>query len=269
MTFYAVARGRKTGIFNNWSDCNSSIYLYKNPIYRKFSSQLEAEEYLQKASSCTEPSLDHIFDYYVYTDGACIHNGKPNANASIGIYFAEGDVRNVSEKVMGKQSNNVAELTAIIKAYSIIENDIKEGKNICIVTDSEYALKCINNYGKKMANKNWSEDIPNKELVKQIYECFFDKKNVQFMHINSHTNNTDIHSIGNSWADKLANQALSLSPFHKISNEKAIKIYLCVPYESKDEAKSLGCMWDFKKKLWYLFDNNPNKDKLFKLFDKF
>ena len=34
---------------------------------------------------------------YVYTDGACIHNGKKYAKAGIGIFFGLGDKRNVSE----------------------------------------------------------------------------------------------------------------------------------------------------------------------------
>ena len=31
------------------------------------------------------------------------------------------------------------------------------------------------------------------------------------MHINAHTNNTDVHSLGNDNADKLANIAISLA----------------------------------------------------------
>ena len=33
----------------------------------------------------------------VYTDGACVNNGKPDARAGYGVYFGEGDKRNVSE----------------------------------------------------------------------------------------------------------------------------------------------------------------------------
>ena len=63
-------------------------------------------------------------DYYVYTDGSCSNNGRENAIAGIGIYFGENDTRNVSQRVIGKQSNNTAELGAIIHLYGIIENDI-------------------------------------------------------------------------------------------------------------------------------------------------
>ena len=49
-------------------------------------------------------------DIIVYTDGACIHNGKKNALAGIGVYFGENDFRNTSSRISGKQSNNTAEL---------------------------------------------------------------------------------------------------------------------------------------------------------------
>jgi ribonuclease HI len=51
-------------------------------------------------------------------------------------------------------------------------------------------------------------DIPNKELVQTAYEMYKDKPNVIFIHIKAHTNNADIHSIGNDYADKLANVAI-------------------------------------------------------------
>jgi ribonuclease HI len=72
----------------------------------------------------TDDSVAFIPDYHVYTDGACSRNGKDGAVAGIGIFFGINDPRNVSKKIKGKQTNNIAELTAIIEVYSIIENDI-------------------------------------------------------------------------------------------------------------------------------------------------
>ena len=95
-------------------------------------------------------------DYYVYTDGSCINNGKENAIAGIGIYFGENDVRNVSQRVIGKQSNNTGELGAIYHLYDIIESDILSGKKIGIVSDSRYAIICATTYGKKNDDKEWN-----------------------------------------------------------------------------------------------------------------
>ena len=204
---YAVANGRNIGIFFNWDDCKKSVHGYKNAIYKKFDIKEEAENFIEKHIKNNILNIDFIPDYYVYTDGACSNNGKANAIAGIGIFFGINDNRNISKKIKGKQTNNRAELTAIIDTYSIIQNDIENGKKITIVTDSEYSIKCVSSYGEKCYKQNWI-DIPNGELVKTAYEMYKDKPNVYFMHIKAHTNNTDIHSIGNDYADKLANMAI-------------------------------------------------------------
>jgi len=153
----------------------------------------------------------YAIDYFVYTDGACIHNGTPNAIAGLGIYFGENDTRNVAKCVVGKQTNNIAELQAIIDVYAIIQDDIVNGKKVCIVSDSIYAIGCITTYGEKQVAKKWKNDIPNKELVKQGYELYAPLHNVYFMHVKGHTQYNDIHSIGNDGADKLANQAVGIN----------------------------------------------------------
>jgi len=216
MSFYAVAKGRTNGIFLSWKDCSQSVKGYKNAKYKKFSTKEEAEEFISQ--TCITQNLDnHHYvehqltcrpNYFVYTDGSCIHNGKSNARAGIGIFFDMDDPRNISKKIEGKQTNNVAELMALIDAYSIVKHDVVNGKNIAIVSDSEYAIKCATHYGAKCSKQDWMVDIPNKELVKKAYETYKNVKNIQLIHIRAHTNNTDIHSRGNDFADKLANQAL-------------------------------------------------------------
>ena len=88
-------------------------------------------------------------------------NGKLNAKAGIGVYFQDDDSRNVSKKITGKQTNNRAELLAIIVAYFIIEKDVEGGKTIVICTDSEYAIRCFTSYGEKCDRQGWKKEIPN------------------------------------------------------------------------------------------------------------
>lgn len=214
MSFYAVANGKNIGIFSSWDECKASVNGYKNATYKKFDKREAAEAFMAENSGesvvKSDSQTDFEPDYYVYTDGACSNNGKENAVAGIGIFFGTDDPRNLSQKIEGKQTNNAAELTAIIKAYSIIEADVRSGKKIVIMTDSEYAIKCISTYGEKCYNQNWKKDIPNKELVKLAYESYKDWPNIRFIHIRAHTDKTDIHSIGNDGADKLANASIGL-----------------------------------------------------------
>lgn len=226
--FYAVAKGRTTGIFNTWQECCASINEFPHAKFQKFSSQEEAECFIQTYSmdSTTKQSFrpiepemtrwkfssdEFVPDYYVYTDGACSNNGRKNASAGIGVFFGINDPRNISRPVLGKQTNNTAELLAFIAAYDVIRDDIGLGKKIAMVTDSEYAIKCLTTYGDRCSKKQWRVDIPNKDLVKNVYELYKGTKNVEFVHIEAHTENTDIHSFGNANADKLAKQACERS----------------------------------------------------------
>lgn len=226
MSYYAVAKGRNNGIYETWAECKKQIDGFTRAKYKKFKTKEEAVEYMNKYSSETrdlEPDnkdsesdykdfnpnyKDFEPDYYVYTDGSCTNNGKDNAKAGYGIYFGDNDERNVSEKVIGKQSNNTGELLAIIKTFNIIKKDLKKGKKIAIVSDSIYAIRCATTYGKKLEKSKWKQNIPNKELVKEIYDIYNGVDNIRFIHIMAHTGKKDIHSIGNENADRLENMAI-------------------------------------------------------------
>ena len=64
-------------------------------------------------------------EIHVYVDGACTNNGKPNAKAGYGVFFSNDDPRNESNQIVGKQSNNTAELTAFIRAMEILSKEIE------------------------------------------------------------------------------------------------------------------------------------------------
>ena len=263
MPYYAVAKGKNTGIFSTWSETTTYIKGFKGAVYKKFDTETEAQEFIDDNMETTDLTED--FDYYVYTDGSCSNNGKPSAQAGMGIYFGENDSRNISKRVFGKQSNNTGELGALIEAHKVIGTDAKNGKRIAVISDSKYGIRCVTSYGKKCAQKNWSEDIPNKEMVKQAYEMYSQTPNIKVIHIMAHTGATDIHSLGNDGADRLANAAIGLAscpyavkPARNTSNTinaintiNTVKTYLNVPFAQKDFAKELGARWDPKMKKWY------------------
>jgi len=197
---------------------------------------------------------------HVYTDGSCINNGKPNAIAGMGIYFGEDDPRNVSRKVDGKQTNNTAELGAILLACEILKKEIAEKKRIVIYSDSEYAIKCFTTYGRKLQHKGFKSDkpIPNLELLKKGLDIFCNHTNITLKHIRAHTGKSDEHSLGNEEADRLANEAIGLNKEKKESS----KIYLKVSYANKDDAKELGAKWDKGRKAWYVNENYKNSEVL-------
>ena len=208
MSFYAVANGKQCGIYNTWKECQENVKGYKCAKYKKFDNENDAKIFIQEFGSTQIKDKNVEPHYYVYMDGACSKNGTIEATSGIGVYFGEDDPRNISKKVDDKPTNNVAELNAMITAFNIVKNDLDEGKIITFVSDSEYAIKCATCYGKTQQSGNWAKDIPNKELVKILYEYCKNYVNLQFLHIKAHTNNDDIHSIGNHNADLLARKSI-------------------------------------------------------------
>jgi ribonuclease HI len=201
--FYAVKHGRVKGIYTTWELCKEQVTGFKDAQFKKFKTKSEANDYIGEIEpSKIEPSKiepNKMETTYVYCDGSCIHNGLPNAKAGIGIYFGPNDARNVSESISGN-TNNIAELCAMIRVYDYVKGDVT------IVSDSKYALLCVGTYGKKCELSGWP-DIPNKELVKQLYYTYKDTS-FQFLHVYAHTNKKDMHSIGNQHADRLAQDSI-------------------------------------------------------------
>jgi len=227
MSYYAVANGFEIGIYRDWLSCKKNVINFPKSKYKKFSTEKEAEEFIKKyndvpsstegfikkyndvPSSIDLPQDDNI---YIFTDGSCSNNGKSNAMSGIGIYFGEDDLRNVSKKIEGKQTNNTSELSAIIEALKITE---EETKNILICTDSEYCIKCVTYYGKKLKETEWKTSVPNIELIKELY-VLSERSNIFFKHVKAHTYNDDFFSIGNKKANKLANVGRQVCSYDKI-----------------------------------------------------
>lgn len=200
----------------------------------------------------------------VYTDGSCQNNGSPHARAGYAVYFGENDEKNEYGVVKGKQSNNTGELTGFIRALELVSTDIDNHNNtfVNIYTDSEYVIKCISSYGDKLFANNWKtsnkKDPPNKELLQRVYSLYRQyKEHVKVHHIRAHTDKTDIHSIGNNEADRLANLAIGVT-----SDTRPIKHYIDIEFRFKDKAKELGARWDQKMKKWYYTDDLDDNNKM-------
>ena len=97
---------------------------------------------LDQTSDCS----DIIKWTAVYVDGACKDNERKNARRSIGVYWGEDDLKNISEKIdlKHKQMNGVAELLAVTKS---IEQAIEfKIDNLIIKSDSKYVTDAANEW---------------------------------------------------------------------------------------------------------------------------
>lgn len=195
--YYSVFKGFNKGIYKSWKECEKEVKGYKGAIYKKFKLESDAILFLNNGVKKEERNI-----IKVYTDGSCINNGKKGSKAGIGIFFGNEDKRNVSRKLnLDRVTNNVAELSALIEALDILKN---ESRDVIIYTDSKYCILCCTSYGDKQRLKDWSDNIPNKNLVMEVYNKYREKDNIRLEYVMGHSNIYE-----NEMADKLAREATS------------------------------------------------------------
>jgi ribonuclease HI len=221
-TYYAIHRGRTPGVVRTWPECQTRITGFPGARYKKFNNQLDADYYLEHGVSRAKTTAPNsgatsIMDFigntdtdvvHVYTDGSCLHNGTKRAVGGYGVWFNQGDPRNISNYLRGKPTNNRAELTAILEALGKVTSELQAGTRIVIHTDSEYSMKCFGEYGRKMESRQWKgldgNEIPNRDLITRGLPLFRKYNNISLRYIKAHTAETDRHSFGNRMADQLA-----------------------------------------------------------------
>lgn len=105
----------------------------------------------------------------IYTDGACSGNPGP---AGIGVFMQRPDTTLEISEYIGSGTNNIAELTAILRALEQVKEDEQE-RRIHLYTDSGWSLGVLIGGWKAKTNleligsiKTQMERMPNLELLK-------------------------------------------------------------------------------------------------------
>ena len=132
----------------------------------------------------------------VYTDGACINNGKANAKCGSGVWFGPNHRLNKAIRVPGKeQSNQIGELAAIIVAVEAVPVH----QPLRIVTDSRYAIEGLTDNLRNWEDQGWI-GIKNAKLFKKA-AFLLERRTAKtsFQWVKGHTGDQ-----GNEGSDQLA-----------------------------------------------------------------
>jgi len=137
----------------------------------------------------------------VYTDGACINNGKLNMKCSSGVYFGPNDQRNLAFHPSGdNQSNQVGEIVAILKAATAIPKFFP----LKIISDSLYAINGLTKHLSTWEDNGWI-GIKNMALFKTTASVLKQRiALMSFQWTKGHAGNA-----GNEEADRLAKEAVN------------------------------------------------------------
>ncbi|MFH1435938.1 MAG: ribonuclease H [Pseudomonadota bacterium] len=125
----------------------------------------------------------------IYTDGAC--SGNPGL-CGIGIVLKCGDNIKEYSQYIGHGTNNIAELSAVLKALKMIR---KPQMQVVLYTDSEYALGVLTLGWKAKANK---------ALIRDITDEMKRFRDLKFVKVEGHSDVTL-----NNRADSLARQGIT------------------------------------------------------------
>jgi ribonuclease HI len=87
-------------------------------------------------------------EWIAYTDGAC--SGNPGPAGSGMVVIAPGGAIHEGFEYLGHATNNVAELTAVLRGVECIP---KDAKSAAVMTDSKYAIGVLTKGWKAKANQ--------------------------------------------------------------------------------------------------------------------
>ncbi|KAI8986838.1 ribonuclease H-like domain-containing protein [Trametes punicea] len=252
--FYAVAKGRRPGIYISWDECRTQVLNYNGAKYKKFVDLKDAESWMDInvgpdvarqamvdfltsntafQKSPPSPSAEAIVPsstpplnrppsaiqadntaiahrstgpHVVYCDGACRGNGRSGSVAGVGVWWGQDDPRNICERCPGSQTNNRAELIAIIR---ILETAPMDERPLVIKTDSRYSISCLTSWLPAWKRNGWrnnkGDPVANTSLIKYADIMLEERRDyaqqpVEFVKVLGHSGEE-----GNEAADRLAN----------------------------------------------------------------
>lgn len=204
--YYAVVKGRKTGIFDNWEECKKHIEGYSGAIYKGFTNYEDAYNFFNGEVKNTIKSQEETKKIEAYVDGSYSEEYGKYSYGCVILFdneilkFCGADdnkdyvsMRNVAGELLGA-------MEAIKWAYENKHN------SITIYYDYEGI--------ERWANGTWKT---NKKGTKDYLE--FIKKYKKYLEINFEKVKAHSGDLYNEEADKLAKIAL-FGDIKKIKDEK-------------------------------------------------
>lgn len=226
--FYAVVRGRKTGIYTTWfgpEGAESQVAGFEGAVFKGFATRPEAENWFQEKSvNPSESRRKPIEARSLSADGEgkpvpgkrrpdslAAGRGKPASELKIDedtviIYTDGGSTGNPGPGGYGaviladgkrkelsggyrRTTNNRMELTAVIEALKSVEGSRK----IRFYSDSQYVVRGMNEgWAKRWRRNGWmrtrSDAAENPDLWSQLLDLA-EKHEVEFVWVKGHAGN--------------------------------------------------------------------------------
>lgn len=194
--FYAVKKGRKTGVFRTWDECNQQVYKFPGADFKKFTSIEEANKYIGNVEKenddceCEDEIIAYVNGGYEESKGAF----------SYGVIILNGDKKHIEygrllDDDYIDMRNVAGKILAAIKAMEYVYMLQGDKKKLTIYSDDEEIEKyCTGTCGDQKG-----------KIIEytQNYKKYSKNINIKFNKVTSHSDEKY-----NDIADTIAKYAL-------------------------------------------------------------
>lgn len=194
--FYAVRKGKKTGIFNTWDECKEQVNGYSGAEYKSFTLKEEAEEYIGLNKSIDKVNYDNRVEAYV--DGSYEHSIREYGS---GVVILKNNNVEKTYSTKGKKESLVGmrNVAGEIEAAKI-------AMNYCLDNNIENLILYFDYEGiEKWCTGVWKTNKEGTIEYKKFYDSIKSKLNVEFVKVKAHSGDKY-----NEEADKLAKAAIGI-----------------------------------------------------------
>jgi len=213
--YYAVARGRRPGIYTAWAGpdgAQAQVTGFAGAVFKGFSTYQDARLFLETgltpgrrpAPNRRKPLEQGEQPFpgkgtQIYTDGGCINNPGPGGWAAV---ILDGENRTEISGGYRLTTNNRMELQACIQALRCLGG----GTEADLFTDSRYVANAVENgWALRWRSRNWMRDrmhrAENADLWGELLDLL-EGREVSFHWVRGHAGNPE-----NERCDKLARNA--------------------------------------------------------------
>ena len=195
--YYAVRKGRETGIFESWEECQKQIINFSGAVYKKFTKLSDAESFLNNGTE-KETADDDLKGLHAYIDGSFSDEYQKTGYGAVILYNGEikHTISGKSEKYIDMR-NVAGELFAAGMALKwAVDNGYKD-----ITLHHDYSGISA------WAKGEWKAKQEGTINYKNYTDSLKDKIVIRFVKVKSHSGD-----LYNDMADKLAKQAF-LNPY--------------------------------------------------------
>ena len=193
--FYAVKKGKKTGIFSTWDECKEQVTGFKGAVYKSFKTLSEAEAFLERNEEKIE-NIEEVDGVYAYIDGSF---DRINGIYGSGVVIVDGDKKHEYKHAGNRedyaQLHNVAgelEAAKFVMWYAV-DKKIKE---ITLFYDYQGI--------EAWAVGDWQANLPYTQDYVKFYNKVKAVVKVNFIKVKAHTG-VELNEV----VDKLAKDAIA------------------------------------------------------------